>query len=98
MEEQHKSSQIIQKQVNHVVLEPKEALQECCTKTIEELAKNNPMISCTSCQALIKCFTDHTAYTNYISFCLSKKRDIMTHVYNDYYIVIYKKSFDLYKK
>ena len=72
-------------------------LSACCMKTIDELASNNPMMSCQSCCSLIKCFTDINSYHNYINFCSSKKRNITKLRYKEYFVAIYNKHFDLYK-
>ena len=72
-------------------------LSICCMKTIDELAINNPMLSCQTCSSLIKCFTDVNSYHNYIRFCSSKKRKIKTLRYKQYFVAIYNKHYDLYK-
>ena len=68
-------------------------LASCCKKTIARHAAFNPMILCSGCQHIIKCFTGEKYYRQYIKFCKSRGRKIVTGFYSPYYVVIYR-SFD----
>jgi hypothetical protein len=67
----------------------------CCRVTIDMHARNNPMMVCTHCKQIIKCFEDDRAYKNYVRFCLSRHRKIVADVYNGWLIVVFK-SYDTY--
>jgi len=48
-------------------------LATCCTDTIRQHVKHNPMMVCAACKNIIKCFNDERAYENYLTFCRSRK-------------------------
>ncbi len=78
-------------------LEPGDAvtLLDCCKKTIKMHAANNPMMVCSDCKQIIKCFDDERAYKNYQRFCASRHRRILATQFDNRYIVVFK-SYDTY--
>ena len=70
-------------------------LLECCKKTIQMHAANNPMMVCSDCKQIIKCFDDERAYKNYQRFCASRHRRILATVFEERYIIVFK-SYDTY--
>ena len=73
-------------------LDPVE-LSACCKKTIARHAAFNPMILCSGCQHIIKCFTGQKLYQQYLKFCNSRGRKVLAGCHSPYYVVIYR-SFD----
>ena len=69
-------------------------LSLCCNKTIARHAAFNPMILCSGCQHIIKCFTSEKLYQQYLKFCKSRGRKVLAGFHSPYYVVIYR-SFDL---
>ena len=49
-------------------------LAECCLHTVAIHGKNNTMMTCPTCEKIIKSFRDTPAFRNYRQFCLSKGR------------------------
>ncbi len=74
---------------------PASRIRLCCQQTIAKHAANNPMMVCQDCKHLIKCFRGEAAYRNYITFCNSRKRKIMTGTMEGYLVVVFR-SYDPY--
>lgn len=72
-------------------------LNACCADTIRQHVKFNPMMVCSECKNIIKCFADERAYQNYLTFCKSRKRPILTGVVEEYYTVAFR-SYDTYNR
>lgn len=70
-------------------------LLECCKATIKMHAANNPMMVCSDCKQIIKCFDDERAFKNYQRFCASRHRRILATVFENRFIVVFK-SYDTY--
>lgn len=66
-----------------------ENIEACCIKTIEELVINNPMMVCTECKQLIKCYRDGADFLNYIKFCESRKRPVTTGKVLNFYTIVF---------
>jgi hypothetical protein len=62
----------------------------CCVTTIRQHAIHNPMMVCTECKQIIKCFLDEKAFRNYLKFCQSRHRKFTTGVVDDYQTIVYK--------
>ena len=75
--------------------DPNLGILGCCKKTIEMHANNNPMMVCSECKQIIKCFDNETGYSNYKKFCTSRHRKITTGYFNNWYIVVFK-SYDTF--
>ena len=76
-------------------IDEEESFLECCQKTIDMHAANNPMMVCSDCKQIIKCFSDERAYKNYQRFCASRHRRILATSYNSSYVVVFR-SYDTY--
>lgn len=72
-----------------------ESVKPCCVVTINVHARFNPMMVCSDCKHIIKCFTDESAYKKYLIFCKSRKRPVATGRVNEYHTVIFK-SYDTF--
>jgi hypothetical protein len=67
-------------------------LRPCCEATISLHAKNNAMMVCGTCKHIIKCFSEERAYKNYLKFCDSRHRKIVTGRVDGYHIVIFRST------
>ncbi len=72
-------------------------LSACCAATIRQHVKFNAMMVCSDCKNIIKCFDDERAYQNYLTFCRSRKRPVLTGVVENYYTVAFR-SYDTYTR
>ena len=70
-------------------------LKDCCVKTIDMHANNNPMMVCSECKQIIKCFDEERAFRNYKRFCLSRHRRIVASEYANWWVIIFK-SYDTF--
>lgn len=70
-------------------------LLKCCSDTIDMHGKNNPMMVCSECKQIIKCFDEEKAYRNYQRFCSSRHRKILATVYSKWWVVVFK-SYDTF--
>ncbi len=68
-----------------------DSISACCLSTIDDHAAFNPMIVCQSCMHLIKCFKEKDAFDNYITFCQSRGRSIVTGYHKPYHVVILRR-------
>lgn len=66
-----------------------ESLTSCCLRTIKIHAKFNEMMVCSECKQIIKCFVDDKALRNYLKFCETRHRKVITAVVEGYKIVAY---------
>lgn len=64
----------------------------CCVRSMKAHANHNLMIVCSECNDLIKLFTDEVSYRNYLKYCDSKKRKVISGRYDKFEVVIVKKS------
>lgn len=62
----------------------------CCESTIEKHAEHNPMMVCSDCKQIIKCFREERPYNNYLTFCRSRHRQISYGQVDGLYVVIFK--------
>jgi hypothetical protein len=70
-------------------------LLDCCKQTIKMHAANNPMMVCSDCKQIIKCFDDEKAFHNYQRFCASRHRRILATSFSDRFVVVFR-SYDTY--
>ena len=70
-------------------------LRDCCTQTIEQHADNNPMMVCSDCKQIIKCFDQERAFRNYKRFCLSRHRRILATQHTKWWVIVFK-SYDTF--
>lgn len=70
-------------------------LLDCCKKTIQLHAANNPMMVCSDCKQIIKCFDDDKAFRNYQRFCASRHRRILATSFENRRIIVFR-SYDTY--
>lgn len=68
-------------------------LLPCCCDTIKKHVLYNPMMVCSSCKQIIKCFADHKAFKNYITFCNTRRRKVSMGKVDEYYTVVFQ-SYD----
>jgi hypothetical protein len=66
-----------------------EEIKNCCLISIDLHKKSNNMISCTTCQCIIKVFIDETSCLRYLKFCQTQKRITMTTKTVGYWMVIF---------
>ena len=64
-------------------------IPDCCQETISLHVTHNPMMVCPSCKLLIKCYKDKKQFENYIKFCNSRRREVLTGMIGDYYTVVF---------
>ena len=78
------------------IVEPIEGVRPCCVETINVHARFNPMMVCSECKHIIKCFKDEPAYSKYLIFCKSRKRQVAIGRVNEYHTIIFK-SYDAFR-
>lgn len=62
----------------------------CCIRTIQAHGQHNPMMVCTECKQIIKCFPEERAYQNYLTFCRSRRRPVLQGVVEGFYTVVFR--------
>ena len=70
-------------------------LLNCCKQTIDMHAAKNPMMVCSTCKQIIKCFDKEKAFINYQRFCASRHRRILATTYAGRHTVVFR-SYDTY--
>ena len=70
-------------------------LKVCCTATIDQHADNNPMMVCSDCKQIIKCFDQERAFRNYKRFCASRHRRILATQHLKWWVIVFK-SYDTF--
>lgn len=70
-------------------------LLDCCRRTIQMHAKNNPMMVCSDCKKIIKVFDNEKAYKNYQRFCQSRHRRFLATQYAGRHVITFK-DYDSY--
>ncbi|MBI2601992.1 MAG: hypothetical protein HYW48_02960 [Deltaproteobacteria bacterium] len=65
-------------------------LKPCCSKTIQTLVANNPMMSCHECKSIIKVFKEENAFNNFVKFCELRGRNIEVAEIEGYKVVIFQ--------
>jgi hypothetical protein len=70
-----------------------EAIPPCCVATIGQHVRFNPMMVCAECKNIIKCFQEERDYANYIKFCRSRRRPVLTGQVQSYWTVAFR-SYD----
>lgn len=70
-------------------------LLACCKETIRMHAANNPMMVCSDCKQIIKCFDEERPFKNYQRFCASRHRKILVTTYDNRFVVVFR-SYDMY--
>ncbi len=70
-------------------------LLECCKRTINLHAKNNPMMVCAECKKIIKVFDNEKAYLNYQRFCMSRHRRFLATSFQGNRVITFK-NYDSY--
>ncbi len=73
------------------------ALQGCCVATIKQHVRFNPMMVCSECKNIIKCFTEERAFQNYLTFCRSRRRPVLTAVIEGHFTVAFR-SYDTFQR
>lgn len=68
---------------------------DCCKRTIDMHGENNPMMVCSECKQIIKCFEEEKAFRNYRRFCQSRHRRILSTRYSNWWVVVFR-SYDTY--
>ena len=85
---------LVEAEVREVVDEAPELL-ECCRRTIQMHAKNNPMMVCSDCKKIIKVFDNEKAYRNYQRFCQSRHRRYLATSFLGRHVITFK-NYDSY--
>lgn len=70
-------------------------LLKCCKNTIDMHGENNPMMVCSECKQVIKCFKEEKAFRNYQRFCHSRHRRILATHYSIWWVIVFK-SYDTF--
>ena len=65
-------------------------IPDCCLATIKEHVRYNPMMVCSHCKNIIKCFDNERAFQNYLTFCQSRRRNILTGLVNEHWTVAFR--------
>jgi len=65
-------------------------IASCCEETLRVHSVNNPMMVCSDCKQIIKVFRETTPYRNYLRFCKSRHRKVLSAKYKDFWVVIFK--------
>ncbi|MEN9835483.1 MAG: hypothetical protein RL011_1676 [Pseudomonadota bacterium] len=65
-------------------------IPECCMATIQEHVRYNPMMVCGHCKNIIKCFDNERAFQNYLIFCQSRRRNVLTGLVNQHWTVAFR--------
>jgi hypothetical protein len=73
------------------------SLPACCVSTIRHHVKHNPMMVCSQCKFIIKCFSDERAYQNYIVFCRSRRRPVVIGIVDGYFTCAFR-SYDTFSR
>ena len=63
---------------------------ECCYDTLTQHSTHNMMMVCSSCKKMIKCFDSESKFKNFVSFCHSRRRDILIGKFEERDLVIYR--------
>jgi|GEM_PF-1348755 hypothetical protein len=79
----------------HEVPDETPELLECCKRTIQMHAKNNPMMVCGECKKIIKVFDNEKAYRNYQRFCMSRHRRFLATHFMGRHVITFK-NYDSY--
>ena len=64
-------------------------IADCCADTIDKEISLNSMVMCPNCKRIIKGFLSKNAFSHYVTFCESRKRQITRHKYASRYIVTF---------
>ncbi|MCX6109397.1 MAG: hypothetical protein NTZ90_07320 [Proteobacteria bacterium] len=72
-------------------------IPSCCIATIFEHVRFNPMMVCSSCKNIIKCFTEERAFQNYLTFCRSRRRTVLTGQVQHYWTIAFR-SYDTFNR
>ncbi len=70
-------------------------ISPCCVHTIRCHVRHNPMMVCSECKHIIKCFTDERAFQNYLIFCRSRRRPILIGKVDGYWTCTFR-SYDTF--
>lgn len=62
----------------------------CCADTIRQHVRMNPMMVCSECKQIIKCFKEERAFQNYLTFCRSRRRPVLMGMIEDHFTVVFK--------
>jgi hypothetical protein len=62
----------------------------CCVNTIHLHARHNPMMVCSECKQIIKCFADERSFQNYLTFCRSRRRPVLTGRVEGLFTVVFR--------
>lgn len=65
----------------------------CCVQTIRAHVRFNPMMVCSACKNIIKCFREEGAFQNYLTFCRSRRRPVLMGVVDEHHTVAFR-SYD----
>lgn len=65
-------------------------LPGCCLSTVRLHIRHNPMMVCDQCRMVIKGFLDESAFMNYLKFCHSRGRCVVTGSFENYFILSFK--------
>lgn len=69
-------------------------ISACCVSTIRQHVQFNPMMVCIDCKHIIKCFKDARSFKNYLTFCKSRRRPVVTGFIEGQYTVAFR-SYDM---
>jgi len=53
-------------------------LSDCCVRTIQIHSRHNHMMVCSECKQVLKTFRDEQPMKNYLRFCASRARKVIT--------------------
>jgi hypothetical protein len=74
-----------------------DVIPACCIATIRQHVAYNPMMVCSTCKNIIKCFVDERGYDNYLKFCRSRRRPVVIGQVGQYLTIAFR-SYDTYTR
>lgn len=66
-----------------------QGLPTCCQKSILAYSSRNEMLACDDCGRIIKLYEDELVFQNFVTFCNSRHRKIITGECNGYSVVAF---------
>jgi hypothetical protein len=62
----------------------------CCAATIRKHVQFNPMMVCSACKQIIKCFKQEREFQNFLTFCRGRKRAVLIGMVEDHHTIVFK--------
>ena len=72
-----------------LITKDSDVVLDCCIRTINEHAINNPMMVCENCKQIVKVFSSESSFRNYSRFCNGRGRIFRQGDVLDYKVVTF---------